>query len=183
MNSDFTELKYVNLLPRREKARRLLWGLVRLFLFRPTPRWIMHGWRRSLLRMFGALIGSGCRISPTCRVWAPWNLQMGEYSTLGDEVDCYNVAKIKIGSKVTVSQRAFLCCATHDITSLTRPLIYKPITLRDHVWIAAEVMVLPGITINEGAVIGARAVVSKDMPDWTICAGIPCKPIRARTLS
>ena len=101
---------------------------------------------------------------------------MGDYVALGDQVDCYNVAKISLGTKSAVSQRSFLCTASHDTSSLLRPLVAQPIEISKHVWIAAEAMVLPGITIGEGAVVAARSVVTKDLPPWHICAGNPCLP-------
>lgn len=180
--TDFAALRYRNELPKSGQARRLVWGIVWATLFRPTPRWALHGWRRFLLRLFGARIGAGCRIAPSCFVWAPWNLEMRDYSALGDAVDCYTMNKIRIGSKVAVSQRAFLCTGSHDTRSLQRPLTTAPITIGDHVWIAAEAMVMPGVEIAEGTVVAARSLVVKDLPGWSICAGQPCRVIRPRTL-
>lgn len=180
MTEDFARYRYVDTLPKREKALRLVWGVAWALLFKPTPRWAMHGWRRGLLRLFGARIGQGCRIDPTCMIWAPWNLDLGDFVALGPNVDCYTMDKIVIGSKTTISQRAFLCTGSHDVASLRRPLITKPIKIGDHAWVAAEAMVMPGVSVGEGAVIGARALVTRDMPAWTICAGNPCQPKRRR---
>lgn len=180
--SDFRSLRYRNHFTATAKLRRFAWEVVWLLAFRPTPRWALHGWRRQLLRWFGAEVGAGCRIAPSCRVWAPWNLVMGEFSALGDGVDCYSMGRITIGSKVAVSQRSFLCAGSHDIRSLSRPLTTHPIVIQDHVWIAAESFVHPNVVIREGAVIGARSVVLKDMPAWSICAGNPCRRIKARDL-
>jgi len=180
--TNFESLKYVNEIPSNEKLRRLAWEVVWTLFFRTTPRWTLHGWRRFLLRSFGATIGKGSRIAPSCRVWAPWNLTIGQYSALGEDVDCYCMDKITIGSKVAVSQRAYLCTGTHDISSLRRPLVTKPITIGDHCWIAAEAMVMPGVTILEGTVVGARSLVTKDLPAWMVCGGHPCKPLRPRVV-
>ena len=166
-------LKYQNQLPMKEKVGRLFWNAAWLVLFRPTPRWIMHGWRRFLLRAFGARIGEGSKIAPSCFVWAPWNLEMGSFSALADHVDCYNVAPIVIGAKVAVSQRSFLCTATHDYTSLLRPLVTRSIVIGNHAWIAAEAMIQPGVRIGEGSVVGARAVVTRDTQPWAVYVGCP----------
>lgn len=181
--SEFANLRYVDTMPRSLKVKRGLWVLVWLLFFRPTPRGIFNGWRLFLLRLFGARIGRGSKVAASCFVWAPWNLEMGEFSVLGDGVDCYTMDKIRIGSKVAVSQRCFLCSGSHDITSLRRPLITRPITIGDHCWIAAESMVMPGVNIAEGSVIGARSLVTKDMPAWSVCAGHPCVVLRPRTLT
>jgi putative colanic acid biosynthesis acetyltransferase WcaF len=142
----------------------------------------LHGWRRSLLRFFGAKIGEGSKIAPSCRIWAPWNLVVGDYTALGDGVDCYNVGTITIGYKVAISQRSFLCSATHDPGSLLRPLVVKPIVIQNHAWVAAESLILPGVTIGEGAVIGARSVVTRDMAPWYICVGMPCSERSVRVV-
>ncbi|MCW5669898.1 MAG: putative colanic acid biosynthesis acetyltransferase [Hydrogenophaga sp.] len=180
--NDFGSLRYRNGFTATAKLRRWAWELVWLLAFRPTPRWALHGWRRFLLRSFGARVGTGCRIAPSCRIWAPWNLVMGEYVALGDGVDCYSMDRITIGSKVAVSQRTFLCAGSHDIGSLSRPLITGPIVIEDHVWIAAECFVHPNVVIREGAVIGARSVVVKEMPAWSVCAGHPCRRIKDRVV-
>lgn len=181
--SGFQQYKYMNTLPVSNKLMRFVWEVVWLVAFRPTPRWAMHGWRRGLLRAFGAKIGPGCRISPSCKVWAPWNLEMGSYSALGDEVDCYAMDKIRIGSKVAISQRTFLCTGSHDTSSLLRPLTTAPITIHDHAWVAAECLIHPGVSIGEGSVVGARSVVTRNLPPWSICLGSPCKPVKPRILS
>ena len=180
--SDFRSLRYRSDFTAAAKLRRFAWEVVWLLAFRPTPRWTLHGWRRFLLRSFGAQVGAGCRIAPSCRVWAPWNLLMGEFSALGDGVDCYSMGLITLGSKVAVSQRSFLCAGSHDVRSLSRPLVTGPIVIEDHVWIAAECFVHPDVVIREGAVIGARSVVIKEIPAWSICAGNPCRKIRDRVV-
>ncbi len=107
---------------------------------------------------------------------------MGDYSVLAENVDCYNVDIIKIGSKVAISRRAFLCTASHDITSLLRPLTHAPIEIGDHAWVAAEAMVHPGVRIGEGSVISARAVLRDNTKPWAIWAGNPARQVGWRTL-
>ena len=181
--SDFAQLKYVDTLPRSNKARRLLWGIVYQLLFRPTPRWMLHNWRRWLLRCFGAKVGVGCRIAPTCSIWAPWNLEIGDYTAIGDGVEVYAMAKITLGSKVTISQRSFLCTGSHDTRSLLRPLVTREIVIKDHVWVAAEAFIHPGCVLEEGCVVGARSVVTASQPAWMICVGAPCRPLKPRDIA
>lgn len=174
--------RYVNQLSLRNRLVRMAWGVARMLLFRPTPRWALNGWRCSLLRVFGATVGEGCRIDPSARVWMPSNLQLGDYVAIAEGVDIYCVARINIGSKVAISQRAFLCAASHDITHLNRPLTTAPITIGDHVWIAAEAMVHPGAHIDEGAVVAARTVIRGKVEPWTIQAGNPGQCVGLRRL-
>lgn len=180
--SNFQQYKYQDTLTKKSKALRLLWGVIWFCLFKANPRWMLNGWRIFLLRCFGARIGSGCKVSPSCFVWAPWNLQMGDYSVLGDNVDCYTMDKIIIGSKVAISQRAFLCTGTHDTQSLLRPLITRPIIINDHVWVCAEAFVGPGVELGRGAVVAARAVVMKNTKDMDVVAGNPAVFIKKRAL-
>lgn len=173
---------YVNEIPLADRIRRLGWEVVWFFLFRPTPRWLFNGWRLLLLRSFGARIGAGCRVLPTCRIWAPWNLEMGNYSALGEGVDCYTMDRIVVGDYVTVSQRAFLCTGTHDISKRALPLTTRPIRIHDHAWICAEAFIGPGVSIGRGSVVAARAVVRKDCGEWVIVEGNPAVATRLRVL-
>ena len=177
------QFRYVDQLSHEDRLARLLWGIVYWLAFRPTPRWTLHAWRRSVLRLFGAQIGAGCRIDPRVRIWAPWKIVFGDYVAIAEGVDIYSVDRIEIGSKVTISQRTFLCTASHDITDLRRPLIHAPIAISNHCWIAAEVMVHPGTTIEEGAVVAARAVLRHNASAWTIWAGNPARQVGHRKLT
>jgi putative colanic acid biosynthesis acetyltransferase WcaF len=173
---------YINRLPVKERLLRFLWNVVSFFLFKPTPIWGFHRWRIFLLKCFGAKTGKGCVVYSSCKIWAPWKLEIGDYVCLASDVDCYNVAPIKIGNKVTVSQRAFLCTASHDISDINRPLLYRAIVIHDFVWITAQAFVSPGVTICEGAVVGACAVVTKDVEPWTVVAGNPARFIKKRKI-
>lgn len=177
-----TKHKYQSKLSTRSKVARLGWDLTYWLLFRTTPRWALAKWRVFLLRCFGATIGEGCIVSPTCRIWAPWNLELGSLVCLGDDVDCYCVDKITIGSKVAVSQRSFLCTASHEINTYQRALTHAPITIGDHVWICAEAFVAPGVTIDHSAVVAARAVAIRDVAAFEIVGGNPAQVIRKRAI-
>lgn len=159
-------------LSRRNKLARAGWSLVWLILYRPSPI-ILHGWRRFLLRCFGAKIGAGAHPYPSSRVWAPWNLEMGDHSCLSHQVDCYCVDKVYLGPRVTVSQYSYLCTASHDYNRRDMPLITAPVRIEADAWVTADVFVGPGVTIGEGAVVGARSTVMRDVDAWTVVAGNP----------
>jgi putative colanic acid biosynthesis acetyltransferase WcaF len=142
-----------------------------------------HSWRSFLLRVFGASVGRGAHVYPSVKIWAPWNLDIGDQVGIGERVNLYCQAKIAIGNRAVISQQTFLCTGTHDYTSSGMKLICKPIIIGAYCWIAADVFVHPGITIGEGAVIGARSVVVKDMPEWMVCTGHPCVPIKQRIIT
>lgn len=165
--------------PLGTQVRRMAWGLGCLLLFRSSLRF-MHGWRRWVLRLFGARLDDHACVQRTARIEFPWNLEMGRYASIGDYAWIYNLAPVTIGPCATVSQRSFLCTGSHDYTRPEMPLIREPITIGRGAWIAADVYVGPGISIGENAVIGARSVVTQDMPAGMVCAGHPCKPLKPR---
>lgn len=164
------------------KLGRLFWQCVWLLLFRPSP-WFWHVPRRWLLRLFGAKVGRGVQVMPSVQIWAPWNLTLCEFSTVSHGVDLYDVDRISIGAHATISQRAFLCTASHNVDHPNMPLVTKPIRIEDGAWVAAEAFVAPGVTIGVDAVAGARAVVLRDVPARTIVAGNPARVIRERKVS
>ncbi len=156
--------------PRRDKIRRLLWSMVQNTLFRYSfHTW--SGWRAFLLRCFGAKIGKNCTIRRTSRVYYPWLLEMGDLACLGDGANAYNLGKITIEERATISQEAYLCAGTHDFSKIEMPLVTKPIIIGKDAWVCARAFVGPGVTIGEGAVVGACAVVMRDVAPWKIVAG------------
>jgi putative colanic acid biosynthesis acetyltransferase WcaF len=107
---------------------------------------------------------------------------MGKNSCLANDVDCYCVAPVKLGTHATVSQYAFLCTASHDYEDPDLRLTAKPIEIGDYAWIAARAFVGPGVKIGEGAVVGATASVYRDVPEWTVVGGNPARVIKKRVM-
>ena len=165
----------------RNKLGRMLWKISWSCFYRPTPRFF-HPWRCLLLRLFGAKLGKAVHPYPSARIWAPWNLEMGDHSCLSEQVDCYCVDKIRIGAHSTISQYSFLCTASHDYTDPEMPLITAPIIVGEQAWITSDVYVAPGVTIGDGAVVGARSSVFKNVEPWTLVAGNPARVIKKRIL-
>lgn len=164
------------------KLARLLWTCCWLFLYRPTPK-IAHYWRVLLLRLFGGKIAATAHPYPSVQIWAPWNLEMANNSCIAEGVICYNVNKVFIGEKATVSQYSHLCTASRDYTKSPMPLTTAPIKIEANAWITADVFIGPGVVIGEGSVVTARSSVFSDIPPWVVARGNPARPIRDRTLS
>jgi putative colanic acid biosynthesis acetyltransferase WcaF len=163
------------------KIARALWQVVWLLLFRPSP-WFWHAPRRGLLRLFGATVGRGVQVMPSVKIWAPWNVSLGDNATVSHGVDLYAVDRISIGAHATVSQRAFLCTASHEVDHPNMPLVTAALWIEDGAWVAAEAFVAPGVTIGTDAVVGARAVVLHDVPACCIAVGNPARISRKRDL-
>ena len=156
-----------------------LWWIVQSSLFACSPQF-MYGWRRFLLKLFGAKVGQGVLIRPTVRVTYPWKVVFGNFVWVGDNVELYSLGPIEIGSNVVISQRSYLCAASHDYTSESFDMLAKKIVIEDEVWIATDVYVAPGVTIGRGALVGARSSVFGDMPSCMICLGSPASPVKPR---
>ncbi|HEX3912525.1 MAG TPA: putative colanic acid biosynthesis acetyltransferase [Steroidobacteraceae bacterium] len=156
-----------------------LWWLVQATLFRWSPQ-VLYGFRRWLLRRFGARIGQGVIIRPSVTIPYPWKVQIGDHSWIGDDAVLYSFAEISIGKNVVISQKSYLCAGTHDYRSASFEIQAFPITIEDEAWLAADVFVAPGITVGRGAVVGSRSSVFTDLPEMMICVGSPARPVRAR---
>lgn len=162
-------------------VRVQLWWIVQATLFRFSPKF-MYGFRRFLLRAFGAQIGRCVLIRSTATVTYPWKLRIGDYSWLGDDTVVYNLAQVDIGANVAIAHRVYLCTGSHSITSMTFDIAGRSIVIENEVWLADDVFVGPGISIGRGAVIGARSSVFKDMPEGMVCYGYPCSPKKRRAV-
>jgi len=161
-----------------EMMRRVLWTLA-LPLFRCSPR-PCFAWRRFLLRCFGAKIGRSVHVYPSATIYFPWNFETGDESAIGEQAFIYNLGRVTLGSRVTISHRAHLCAGTHDHTKLDFPLLRPPIVIGSDAWICADAFVGPGVTVGEGAIVGARAVAMKDVKPRSIVVGNPARESKKR---
>ena len=173
--------KYNDNISFKNKLSQKIWAFVSFFFFKQFTLNIFNFWRIILLKMFGAKIGFGSIVYSSAYIPAPWNLIMGKFSCLGPNVKLH-IDKTIIGDKVTISQGSYLCSGSHDINKLNKPFISSPIFIQDFVWIAADCFIGPGVKIGEGAVVGARSVVFKDVASWTVVGGNPAKFIKNRKI-
>lgn len=174
--------KYQNVFSKSNQFKRFLWSIVWFVFVKPLPRSIGRRWKIIVLNFFGAKIHKTANVYSSVRIYAPWNLEMHENSCLAPEVDCYNVDKIIIGSNSVVSQKTYLCSASHDVTKTDNPLISAPIIIEDQVWIGASAFIGMGVTIKQGAVVGATASVYKNSNSWEIIGGNPAKFLKKRII-
>jgi len=156
-----------------------LWSFIQSTLFRWSPT-ICRGFRRWLLGLFGARLAATASIHNKARIDCPWNLEMGDRASLGEDVWVYALDKVVIGEYACIGQRCVLLTGTHDFSDRTFPLITKPIIIGYGTWVAVGVTILPGVKIGALAVAGAASVVTRDLPEQMVCAGNPCKPIKRR---
>lgn len=163
---------------RRELLGRVSWGFCKP-LFSWSPR-LLWGWRRFLLRLFGAKVGDQVQIHPSVQIFIPWNLEIGAWSSVGFDVLLYNLGPLKIGEKVTISQRAHLCGGSHDFRDKAMKLQKCEISIEDDAWICADAFIGPHVSIGKRAVVGARAVVVKNVGEDEVVGGNPAEKIGNR---
>lgn len=165
--------------PFRHRLFRFAWGVIwgAFGIWTPVP---LHGWRRLLLRAFGARLAVTARVYPGVKIWYPPNLEMDSYACLGPGVTCYCMDVIRIGHHAVVSQGTYLCGGSHDIDDVNFQIFTRQIIIGANAWVAAQAFIGPGVTVGEGAVVGARAVSMKDVAPWSVVAGNPARVLRQR---
>ena len=136
-----------------------------------------------MLRCFGAKVGHSVHVYPTATIYFPWNLEAGDEAAIGERALIYNLGRVTLGARVTVSHGAHICAGTHDHTKPDFPLLRPPIIIGPEAWICADAFVGPGVTIGEGAIVGARAVAMKDVRPWSIVIGNPAREIKRREIT
>ena len=152
---------------RREQIGRVIWALATpLFRFSPRPLW---GWRRMLLRMFGARIGADVHIYPSVRITIPWHLDIGDQTAIGEGAILYALGPIRIEER-----------ATHDWRDPAMPLVKAPLVIGANAWICADAFVGPDVSVGAGAILGARGVAMKDLEMGGIYAGNPAQLVSRR---
>lgn len=163
----------------KSKIARVLWGVVQATLFRCSfHNW--YGWRRRLLTLFGATIHPSVRIRRTVHVEIPWNLTIGEDSSVGDRAILYCLGPVTLGKHVGISQGAHLCAGSHDYHLRSMPLLRPPIVIEDEAWIAADAFVGPAVRVGAGAILSSRGCAMKDLEPWSIYAGNPAALVKPR---
>ena len=181
MKLDIKQNRKTSKYPIKEQFYRIFWSLGKIiFLLTPRP---LFGLRRLILRLYGANVGEHVHIYPTTKIYFPWKLTIGDWSAIGEDALIYNLGFVIIGKRVTISHKSHICAGTHDYTDISLPLQKPQITIEDQAWIAADAFIGPGITIGQGAVVGACACVFKNVEPWTVVGGNPAKFIKKRVIN
>lgn len=133
------------------------------------------------------LVYKGANIHPTAEIGLvkamgkKTNLRVGANSFLG-RVNLALHDTIQIGSRVCINDGVLILTASHDIQDPAWPLLKSPIIIEDFAWIAVNAIILPGVRIGKGAVVGAGAVVSKDVAAFSVVVGNPARPIAKKRI-
>jgi putative colanic acid biosynthesis acetyltransferase WcaF len=163
----------------RTRLGVLLWRITWLLLFRPTPKHF-YRWRVFLLRVFGCRVSGRPYVASSAVIRSPWNLVLEDRACLGPHSEVYNLAPVTLHARATVAQQVYLCGGTHDFSLPEQPLLVGEIDIGEDAFVGARAFILPGLKVGQGAVVGACAVVTRDVEPWTIVAGNPAKSIGMR---
>lgn len=165
---------------RNERLGRMMWKLCQAVLVRvtPLPSSRIHC---GILRMFGARIGTGVQLSRSVRIEFPWLLVIGDHCVIGPRARIYNLGHVQIGKHTVVSQDAHICAGTHDYQDSRMTLRRDAVSIGEGCWLCADSFVGPRVTVGDHAVVGARAVVTKDVPERAVVAGNPARIVKWRT--
>ncbi|MBU6323850.1 MAG: WcaF family extracellular polysaccharide biosynthesis acetyltransferase [Bacteroidetes bacterium] len=164
--------------PGAGRLKMTLWYLVNALIINSFLPF--GGLRASLLRLFGARVGTGVVLKPYINIKYPWNLEIGDHCWIGEQVWIDNLDKVQIGSHVCVSQGAMLLCGNHNYRISSFDLITGPITLEDGVWIGAKTVVCPGIVCHSHSVLSVGSIATRNLEAYTVYAGIPATAVRKR---
>jgi putative colanic acid biosynthesis acetyltransferase WcaF len=159
----------------RERIALLLWSICWPLFCGWTPK-PLNGWRLAWLRLFGARVHGRPFVHQRARIAQPWRLTLHDRACVGDRANLYSLGEIEIHEDATVAQEVYLCTGTHDFASANRELQTAKITVGPGAFVCARAFVLPGITIGARAIVGACAVVTRDVPDDAKVAGNPARP-------
>jgi maltose O-acetyltransferase len=178
-------MESIGLIERTAELLAKIW--VRSWLVQP----VRHRVHRLNLALQTALIkhslkkcGKNVRIQPPSFFAQPDHIEIGNDSSFSGFGHIYGAGGVRIGDRVMVGSHTAISSITHDYNQdcMIDTVVLRPVVIEDDVWLGAHVSILPGVTIGRGAVVGAGAVVTKDVPAGAIAVGVPAAVIKFRSL-
>lgn len=167
--------------PGGNSIKRLLWYFCNLLFIKNAWNPI-SGLKVMMLRAFGARIGKGVVIKPSVNIKYPWNLEIGDYSWIGENVWIDNLVNVKIGSNVCISQGALLLCGNHNYKKSTFDLMVKEIDIQEGAWVGAKCTVCQGVVMYPYSMLCVGSVASHDLDSYGIYRGNPAVKIKERVI-
>lgn len=158
----------------RSRVAILVWEYTWLGLCQWTPK-PLNAWRLLVLRAFGAKIEGRPFVHQRARIQIPWNVSLGDGACIGDRAALYSLDKIVVERQAVIAQEAYLCTGTHDFTRDTLPLVTAPIRVMEASFVGARAFLMPDITIGAGAIVGACAVVTRNVAAGSRVKGNPAR--------
>lgn len=167
--------------PGKSVVTRIAWYVTNAVFF---DSWLLPWSRakRALLRRFGACVGKGVVIKPRVSIKYPWLLRVGDFTWLGEGVWIDNLAEVRIGSNVCISQEALLLTGNHDFKDPNFGLMIGTIVIEDGAWVGARSTLCPGVTVGREAMVVAGSVLTTDAEPGWIYRGNPASRVRERVI-
>lgn len=147
------------------------------YIIARTPIWCV---RRLFYRTLGIRLSRTSKIDMEAFIWAPRKLSVADYSHINRGCTLDARGGLSIGRSVSISHKVVLMTGSHDLNSPDFSGRFEPIVIHDFVWIGVGAIILQGVEIGEGAVVAAGAVVTKDVPPYSVVGGVPAKIIGNR---
>lgn len=141
-----------------------------------------HHVRRLFYRLAGMQIGKGSTIHMHLKLYSPFNIEIGQDSIVGEDAVLDGRDKLIIGNHVDVASEVMIYNSEHDVKDPGFKAFQAPVIIEDYVFIGPRAIILPGVTIKKGAVVGAGAVVTKDLEEGSIVGGVPARQIGIRAV-
>lgn len=160
---------------------RDVWGDLRLRLLTDLGYFPSHRVRRFFYRRAGLTLHPTSSIHWRAEFYAPESIRIGRHCTIGDSAFLDGRSGLWIGDSVNFGSHVTIYTRQHDVDSKDFAEIGAPVTIGDRAWVSSHAIILPGVTVGEGAVVAAGAVVSKDVAPFTVVGGNPAQFIRERS--
>jgi len=167
--------------PGRPFVVRSVWLVVDALLV-SNPVVTSYGFKRSVLRFFGARIGRNVIVKPGVHVKYPWRLRVGDNSWLGERCWIDNMEDVTIGANAVISQGAYLCTGNHDWADPGMGLTPEPIVIEDGAWVGAFARVAPGRTVARESILALGAVLLDNTEPRGVYVGNPASFVRTRDI-
>lgn len=161
--------------------KRILWYFIN-HLFFNSGLFPISDFKVLLLRLFGAKIGKGVNIKPKVSIKYPWNLEVGDFSWIGESVWIDNLVRVSIGANCCLSQGAMLLTGNHNYKRSTFDLMVGEIILEEGVWIGAKAIVCPGISCRSHSILSVGSVARSDLESYGIYQGNPAIKVKHRII-
>lgn len=177
---DLSKFKH-NYSPNRNAIVRFIWYIVNVLFFKSSFS-LSSKFKVFCLKLFGAKVGKGVVIKPCVNIKYPWNLKIGDYSWIGENVWIDNLEIVDIGKNVCISQGAMLLTGNHNYKLVTFDYNGKLIKIEDGVWIGAQSVVCPGVVCKNHSILSVGSVAKKDLFEYTIYSGNPAIEVKKRLI-
>lgn len=167
---------------KKESILIRVWELTWILFISWLPKFC-YPWYCFVLKLFGCKIYGKPFISPSCRIYAPWLLEINDKACLGFKSEVYNLGPVTIGKRAVIAQYSYLCNGSHDFNSEILYLMIGNMKIEEDVFIGAKAIILPGLVIRKGSIVGAGSVLTKDTKEFGIYCGNPAKYIKYRYMN